>query len=277
MRKYLICILLVFTLFLGSCKKEEEQFVAKEIIADHVTLVDNDEISPYVIIQSVLDENDNLIYSLYYISIFPKQFNDQETNVTLTERFYDYYQVDYITESGKYDNYYHQYNYIDKSERSYGQNFLPQYDFKEELKTVNVLVKYRFTKNNEELVKEIKFKEEIIKFNIDNYNNINNNKYYVNLVKTKNDNEDFNRYKLEINFDNLITKGHFDIQTWVEIDDKIYPFVGYYHYRPNHGNIYSTTDIKMTAQKEINKMYCNICYYDENGVKSNYYFIKDFK
>ena len=84
----------------------------------HQYLVDGDEVSPYVIVQSVLDQDNNLIYSLTYISTFLNKINENDTSVTLTGRYYDYYQVDYETNSGAYHKYFHFYDYLDSSERA---------------------------------------------------------------------------------------------------------------------------------------------------------------
>ena len=275
MKKYLITFLFIFLMLFVGCKKDPEDqdkvTTADPIEAVHEVNVDGDEVSPYLLVQSVLNENNDLIYSLTYISIFPKNYSYNGNEFTLTGRFYDYYQVDYLTESGKYENYFHKYDYLDSTERSYGQNFMPSGNFKEQLDVLRVLVKYRFTRNGNEENKEIKFQEEIIKFDSTKYNQNDLGNYQVKLIKNKNQSEPFNRYKLSIDLDDNITTGHYDIQTWVEINGKLYPFVGYYHYRPNHGDIYTLTDIEVSDIYSISKIYYNIRYYNNDDVMNIYY------
>lgn len=278
MKKYLIVFLMLFVGLFVACgddpvEGEHPVTEADPIIAEHQYNVAQDEVSPYVLVESILNESKDLIYSLTYISIFPKTYLENDQEVTVTGRYYDYYQVDYVTDSGKYYNYFHEYDYLDSTERSYGQNFMPHFNFNEQLKELSVLVKYRFDRNNESYSEEVKFKESIIQFNIDNFNNNELENYSVDVNKIKNPNEDFNRYKLTINFDDEIKTGHFDIQTWVEIDNNIYPFIGYYHYRPNHGDIYTASDIKVPAIHQITKIYYTIVYYNESNQVTNTYYV----
>ena len=278
MKKYLIIFLMLFLVLFIGCGEDtpdepsEEIKEVEAIEAEHIYNVEGDEISPYIMVQSILDEEKNLIYSITYVSAFLKSIKENDETIDITARFYDYYQVDYKTLSGTLYKYFHQYDYIDSKERFYAQNFEPNYNFKEQLDNLKVLVKYRFDKLGKTFNKEIKFEEEIIKFDINEFNVNNLGNIDVRLNKIKNENEDFNRYKLSINLDDSITLGHYDIQTWIEIDGDVYPFVGFYHYRPNHGDIHTESDIKINEKYIISKIYYKIVYYsNENEIKNVYY------
>ena len=66
--------------------------------------------------------------------------------------------------------------------------------------------------------------------------------------------------------------GHFDIQTWVEINNEVYPFIGFYHYRPNHGDIKTESDIEVSDVYKITKIYYQIRYYSNEGKVEDYYY-----
>lgn len=277
LKKYLMLFLMLFIALMVACKEEgpDDEVPPTEadpIEAVHQTDVDGDEVSPYVIVQSILNENKDLIYSLTYISIFPKPFYEYGNKVDIVGRYYDYYQVDYVTDSGSYDKYFHQYDYLDSQERSYGQNFMPEYNFKEQLKTLKVLVRYRFTRDDIETSKEIKFQEDILKFDSTKFieNNIGN--HQVELISNRVESEEFYRYKIKIDLDDNILMGHFDIQTWVEINNEVYPFIGFYHYRPNHGDIKTESDIEVSDVYKITKIYYQIRYYSNEGKVEDYYY-----
>lgn len=284
MKKCLNLILIICVFFLLGCKEKEapieekeEEYQTKELInASHVYDLDSDEVNPYIVVKGLPGEDNNIIYSVIIFLNFPMNYNGS----VLTKRYYNYLQCDYYTENEE-TTYYHTFLHSDDdgAHLSNAFNIAPRYVTKDKLTKIFLNLQYEYELDSKQ-EKEIKFCENILSFDESNFSDIisqaveEEKKYSFDVLITKNEEEDFNRYKLIINLDKENATGHYDIQTWVKCNDKIIPFLGYYHYRVMNGNIQTVSDEKISIEENVNMIYYMVRYYDSNGNITNIYYQK---
>lgn len=273
MKKYLIIILLLFCMLAGCGGEEEYEPMKPEdregfekITAEH-TIIDED-VSTYLLVKNKPFKN-QLLYSITLYMDFEKG--------NRTSRYYEYYQMDYYLDNGKFGTHYHDFDRIDGAQRKYGQNFMPYYNIGSNIQYFNFLSQYSFMMKNENdkdvlYEKELKYKEEIITFESDaNYivinKNNNNEMFDFKFVKQSNEGEKYNRYKLniypEFNGDKSFV-GHLDIQCFIKCGEDIYPYLGLYHYNIQNGDYVSVSDELLDKTYNIEKLYFIINKYDNN-------------
>jgi len=278
MKKYFIVLLLLLC-FLAGCGGEEEYEPMKpedregfeKISAEH-TIVDED-VSSYIVIKNK-PLKDQILSSITLYMNFEKG--------NRTSRYYEYYQFDYYLENDTFGTHYHDFDKIDGAKRNYGQNFMPYYNLKSSIDYFNFLSEYSFNMKDETdkdvlYEKELKFKEEIIKFDSSaDFKNVDEKFEFV-FIKTSNDNEKYNRYKLNIypNIDDFV--GHLDIQCFIECGNDIYPYLGLYHYNISNGKYVTVSDELLDKAYTIDKLYFIINKHDNtndsslNNVETYYY------
>lgn len=277
MKKYLIIILLMFTFFLFGCKEdkpveEDKPIETKELIdASHEYNVDNDEVNPYLVVKGMLDGNEKIDYSLIIFLNFPRKYQDK----VLEKRFYNYLQCEYYAKDD-ITTYFHEFDHLedDGGHLSNAIKFAPRYNTNNLLDKIRCLLKYEYSLNNEKIEKEIKFEENMLLFDETKFSEEENDNYHFDLIINKNEEEDFNRYKFNIDLDDNNTSGHYDIQIWIKCDGKIIPFLGYYHYRTINGDISTVSDEKISIDRNVDVVYYMVRFYDYLGNQTDIYYQK---
>lgn len=269
-RYFLIAILAMLTICLIGCKKERPE--VKPIEASH--MIYDEKINSYMRILSRPGyEKNELVteYSFTFFSHFIKLDG-------ITGRYYNYYQVDWLTDNNQLDYSYHVFDYLDGAERNYSQNFHPYHKLKGDLLTnIKVQIDYEY---NYEVASEIVLKEETVTYNEDilifsenyaaKYENT-TNEFNVKIVNGSAAEKGYTRYYLSFELKDE-DKGHLDLQTWTIINDKVIPLYGLYHYQFNNGN-YNTygEGIDMLDEFQFDTVYCQINTYDEAGDEKSYF------
>ena len=279
---FLIIGLVIISLFLLMGCDDEIKYVPptpdevenfQKISGEHT--IEDDDVSSYLVVKNQ-PYNSELLYSL---SIFMNFEKGERTN-----RFYQYYQVDYYLENDSFGYDYHIFDKIDGAKRIYGQNFMPFYNLKSNIKTINYLIKYSFDMyTNDENVsynKEISYSENIINFDDkekDLYkDNSQDDDYVIEFTDNSLKDEKFNRYQINILPQDVEKKGHIDVQSFIECSNgKTYPFYGIYHYNLKEGVYYSVSDEKLDKTYNINKIYFIINEYLIDGSKNSYYYVEN--
>lgn len=260
MKKYLSFLLIFISLFLISCASEEKGLKYEKIEAEH--LVSDESISSYLVLKSKLID-EKMHHSLTIYSNFLKG----------TGRYYHYYQVDYLTNDGDIEQYYHLFNMTDNDERKYSQNFLPYYKFSG-VKEFDVLFEYEYILNEEKIVNQIKYHEDVLSFEEDE------KKYSDTLENVEikyneifKDEKKF--YNINIDFEEL-DSGHIDLQSWILTSNgELYPFFGVYHYQLDRGDYNSIEYDEIDKNLEIEKIYFKINHYYDDKVDSYLYQMKN--
>ena len=281
-----LLIIVLFLSFFFSCKEKEDEkekenedtkYYTPELIdAIHQVDVDNDEVSPYIVIKGLPYDEETIDYSIIVFLNFPKNYQGD----VLTKRYYNYLQCDYYT-SNESTIYYHNFDHLpdDGGHLSNAFNIAPRYNTKDYLTKISFNLKYEYELENK-IEKEIIFNENIFSFDESKFSDIiskaveEENRYSFDVIITKNEDEDFNRYKLIINLDSENVTGHYDIQTWIECGERIIPFVGYYHYRVGNGDIMSVSDEKVNVNENVSAIYYMVRFYDSNGNITDTYYQK---
>ena len=295
MKKYWIIILLLLCMLAGCGREEDYEPMKPEdregfekISAEH-TIIDED-VSTYLLIKNK-PFNDQLLYSITLYMNFEKG--------NRTSRYHEYYQMDYYLENDVFGTHYHDFDRIDGAKRNYGQNFMPYYNLGSDIKYFNFLSQYSFMMKDDSgkdilYEKELKYKEEIIKFekdanyvaiqkednnedqNIEDQNTENQNKFDFKFTKQSIEGEKYNRYKLNIypkfeESDEFV--GHLDIQCFIKCGEDIYPYLGLYHYNIVNGNYVTVSDELLDKTYNIEKLYFIINKYEINNpnVEKFYY------
>ena len=278
MKKLLLIIIIFLFVFFVGCKKDEEPQekedeeiikTAEPVIATHEYDLDNDEVNPYIVIKG-LPSDDAIDYSIIAFLNFPKNFNGK----VLTKRYYNYLQCDYYTDNDL-TTYYHTFDHADDDggHLSNAFNFCPRYHTSNLLTKVCMELRYEYELDAIHQDKTVKFEENILRFEDIKISEIIEDNDICDIIVKKNDEEDFYRYKISIKLDE-INNGHYDIQTWLEVDDKIIPFIGYYHYRTLNGDINSVSDEKISIDRTVSSVYYMLRFYDSNGNITEYYYQK---
>lgn len=244
---------------------EVENF--QKISGSH-TIVDED-VSSYILIKN-RPYKDELLYSM---TIYMDFYRGERTN-----RFYEYYQIDYYLQDDTFGYDYHLFDNIDGAKRIYGQNFMPFYNIGGVVKNVKYQIKYSFDMKNKE-TNEIETFNKVINYSEDLISFDSNAKYSQtceDFIFEFNDcsinGEKYNRYKLNMIINND-KSGHIDMQSFIECKDgKIYPYLGIYHYNLERGNFNSVSDDKIDKEYEINKVYYIVNYYSLDGELTQYYY-----
>ena len=232
------------------------------------TIIDED-VSSYILIKNK-PYKDNLLYSM---TIYMDFYKGERTN-----RFYEYYQIDYYLQDDTFGYDYHLFDNIDGAKRIYGQNFMPYYNIGGIVKNIKYQIKYSFDLKNKEtneietFNKVINYSEDLIIFD-DKANYLETfEDYTFEFLDCSIDGEKNNRYKLNM-FINNNKEGHIDMQSFIECKDgKVYPYLGIYHYNLERGSFNSVSDDKLDKVYEISKVYYIINYYDLNGELTQYYY-----
>ena len=278
MKKYLTIILLVFIVFYAGCKEEkpveeDKPFETKELIeASHEINVDSDEVNPYLVVKGMPADNGKIDYSLIIYLNFPRKYQDK----VLEQRFYNYLQCDYYA-GNEVTTYFHEFDHGDDDggHLSNAIKFVPRYNTNEVLNKVRCILKYEYSLNNEINNKEIKFEENILSFDETKFSDeIENDNYHFEMIINKNEEEDFNRYKFNIDLDDNNITGHYDIQIWIKCDGEIIPFLGYYHYRAINGDISTVSDEKISIDRNVDVVYYMVRFFDYSGKETDIYYQK---
>lgn len=256
MKKTVVLILiLVINVLLIGCKNDSVGLKYEKIAADH--LISSDGVSSYMTVISKKTDGD-MYYSLTVYSDFLKG----------TSRYYNYYQVDYLTDDG-IKQYYHNFVFEDADKRKYAQNFLP-YQKIDEIKSFDVLFSYEYKENEEVIKNDLKYHEEILKLTEEEKKLISKFSEFNFYVDTKVIDENNIGYKINLDINDIET-GHLDFQTWIETGDgDILPFYGVYHYQTERGNYKDVGYEKLDINTKIKKMYLKIEHYSENNNKKVY-------
>ena len=226
-----------------------------------------DEVNPYIVVKGLPGSNNTINYSIIVFLNYLKKYQDN----VLTRRYYNYMQLDYYTNNDStvyYHNFIH--NEEDGGHYSNAFNVAPRYNTSELLTNVSLNLKYEY-ELEEKVEKEIKFSENILAFDENKFSDIitkavdEDNRYHFDIIVTKNEDEDYYRYKVVINLDDNNLSGHYDIQTWVKCNERLIPFIGYYHYRAINGNVNSVSDEKIEANEKVSEIYYMVRFYDGDG------------
>ena len=285
MKKILIIFLAFLLVFMVSCKKdennennEEENEENKEIEevslidATHNYLVDKDEVNPYFVVKGLPSDNGFIDYTLIVFLNFPRNYQDK----VLEKRYYNYIQCDYYT-NDENTSYVHHFDHgeDDGGHLSNAIKIAPRYHIDTPLLKLSCLLQYEYEMDKTRKEGEIKFLEDILVFDETKYSeDMEVDNYSFDVIITKKDDEDYNRYKLIIDLDDENINGHYDIQTWILCDDEVIPFIGYYHYRAINGDINTVSDEKISIDRNVNVVYYMVRFYDSEGNVSDFYYQK---
>lgn len=259
MKKSLFLILLImFSAFIVSCK-DDSGLKYKKIEASHNIL--SEDISSYLTVSSKM-LNDELYYSLIIYSDFLQG----------NSRYYNYYQVDYKTINNEINQYYHNFTFEDANQRSYAQRFLP-FQKVNEINEFDVLISYEYKKNDEKIVNDLLYHEDILKLSDKDVNNaLNESDFYDFSYDFISD--EINKLKINLCF-NELNSGHLDFQTWIKTENgKLVPFFGVYHYQVERGN-YKTISYE-EINEQISEIYIKINYYSLANEKKEVVLKKEF-
>ncbi len=268
MKRWFILVLFI-CLFLSGCSNMKGLQYDK-IVAEHE--VYHQDLNSYVVINAKPVLEKDTIRVKYAITIYANI-------VEGTGRYFNYYQVDWTTDTGKIDQYYHIFQ-EDARKRSYAQNFFPyNYVYGNQITKVDVLYDYEYLIQEESIATKVKYSEEMmmlptseltsLKF-VDSLEN-----YQIELIASKRKTEEFNRFKLNIHFVNLEETSHIDFQSWIVTSDgDIYPFYGIYHYQIDSGDFISVGDEMIDDIIDFKEMFCKIKYYNHEEIYEEYYKMK---
>lgn len=265
MKKWLI-LLLFGLLFISGCSRMKGLQYEK-ILAEHE--IYNQDLNSYLLVNGKPVLEKESIKIKYAITIYANI-------IAGTGRYFNYYQVDWTTDTGKIDQYYHIFN-EDARKRSYAQNFFPyNYVYGSLITKIDVLFDYEYLQQEESVEAKIMYSEDLLTLNASELDSskfastLEN--YQIELIAIKRKMEDFNRFKLNIGFLNLDQDSHIDFQSWIVTnDDKIYPFYGIYHYQLNNGDYISVGDEMIDNIIDFKEMFCKIKYYHNSDVYEEYY------
>ncbi|MDD2492912.1 MAG: hypothetical protein PHY83_03105 [Bacilli bacterium] len=265
MKKWLI-LLLFGLLFISGCSRMKGLQYEK-ILAEHE--IYNQDLNSYLLVNGKPVLEKESIKIKYAITIY--------ANIIVgTGRYFNYYQVDWTTDTGRIDQYYHIFN-EDARKRSYAQNFFPyNYVYGSLITKIDVLFDYEYLQQEESVEAKIMYSEDLLTLNASELDSskfastLEN--YQIELIAIKRKMEDFNRFKLNIGFLNLDQESHIDFQSWIVTnDDKIYPFYGIYHYQLSNGDYISVGDEMIDNIIDFKEMFCKIKYYHNSDVYEEYY------
>ncbi|MDD3348254.1 MAG: hypothetical protein PHD85_01205 [Bacilli bacterium] len=265
MKKWLI-LLLFGLLFISGCSRMKGLQYEK-ILAEHE--IYNQDLNSYLLVNGKPVLEKESIKIKYAITIYANI-------IAGTGRYFNYYQVDWTTDTGRIDQYYHIFN-EDARKRSYAQNFFPyNYVYGSLITKIDVLFDYEYLQQEESVEAKIMYSEDLLTLNASELDSskfastLEN--YQIELIAIKRKMEDFNRFKLNIGFLNLDQESHIDFQSWIVTnDDKIYPFYGIYHYQLSNGDYISVGDEMIDNIIDFKEMFCKIKYYHNSDVYEEYY------
>lgn len=285
MKKILIIFLAFLLVFMVSCKKDEKPIDQEDddegnkeieevvpIEATHSYLVDSDEVNPYFVVKGIPSDNGFIDYTVIIFLNFPRNYQDK----VLEKRYYNYIQCDYSTNDEK-TSYVHHFDHADDDggHLSNAIKIAPRYHIDTPLLKLACNLRYEYEVDKTRKESEIKFEEDILVFDETKYSDdMEVENYNFDVVITKKDDEDYNRYKLVIDLDDENKEGHYDIQTWILCDDEVIPFIGYYHYRAMNGDISTVSDEKISIDRNVNVVYYMVRFYDSEGNISDFYYQK---
>ena len=265
MKKWLI-LLLFGLLFISGCSRMKGLQYEK-ILAEHE--IYNQDLNSYLLVNGKPVLEKESIKIKYAITIYANI-------IAGTGRYFNYYQVDWTTDTGRIDQYYHIFN-EDARKRSYAQNFFPyNYVYGSLITKIDVLFDYEYLQQEESVEAKIMYSEDLLTLNASELDSskfastLEN--YQIELIAIKRKMEDFNRFKLNIGFLNLDQESHIDFQSWIVTnDDKIYPFYGIYHYQLSNGDYISVGDEMIDNIIDFKEMFCKIKYYHNSDAYEEYY------
>lgn len=260
-RLMLSILLLCFIFICIGCNKDEqlvdeENIDIKDIVSSH-TLYEED-LNIYLLLQSIPEKENDKVALKQSITIYSDFLKGNRTS-----RHYSFYQVDYKTEV--LNRYFHIFDFTNEAnKRSYAQCFLPFSELDSSINEISVLFKYSYMIGEEVFEKEASFKENMIVFDKDKFNNSNIDSGYdisISIVENGDEykeEENFNRYKLSLimSDENKQKDGHIDFCAFVKFSDgNIYSLYSLYHYNFNRSDYVSVRDTKVSKQFEIEEVY----------------------
>jgi len=265
MKRWFILVLFA-CLFLAGCRTMKGLQYDK-IIAEHE--VYHPDLNSYVLINAKPVLEKDTIKVKYAITIYANI-------VAGTGRYFNYYQVDWTTDTGKIDQYYHIFK-EDARKRSYAQNFFPyNYVDGKQITKVDILYDYEYLLQEEKIAAKVQYSEEMMRLMPSELtdskfvNSLEN--YQIELIALKRKTEAVNRFKLNIRFIDLEEASHIDFQSWIVTNDgDIYPFYGIYHYQIDNGDFISVGDEIIADIIDFKEMFCKIKYYHQDEVYQEYY------
>jgi len=265
MKRWFILVLFACLFFAGCRTMKGLQY--DKIVAEHE--VYHQDLNSYVLINAKPVLEKDTIKVKYAITIYANI-------VAGTGRYFNYYQVDWTTDTGKIDQYYHIFK-EDARKRSYAQNFFPyNYVDGKQITKVDILYDYEYLLQEEKIAAKVQYSEEMMRLMPSELtdskfvNSLEN--YQIELIALKRKTEAVNRFKLNIRFIDLEEASHIDFQSWIVTNDgDIYPFYGIYHYQIDNGDFISVGDEIIADIIDFKEMFCKIKYYHQDEVYQEYY------
>ena len=265
MKRWFILVLFACLFFAGCRTMKGLQY--DKIVAEYE--VYHPDLNSYVLINAKPVLEKDTIKVKYAITIYANI-------VAGTGRYFNYYQVDWTTDTGKIDQYYHIFK-EDARKRSYAQNFFPyNYVDGKQITKVDILYDYEYLLQEEKIVAKVQYSEEMMRLMPSELtdskfvNSLEN--YQIELIALKRKTEAVNRFKLNIRFIDLEEASHIDFQSWIVTNDgDIYPFYGIYHYQIDNGDFISVGDEIIADIIDFKEMFCKIKYYHQDEVYQEYY------
>ncbi|HNZ78099.1 MAG TPA: hypothetical protein PKG96_00425 [Bacilli bacterium] len=265
MKRWFILVLFACLFFAGCRTMKGLQY--DKIVAEHE--VYHPDLNSYVLINAKPVLEKDTIKVKYAITIYANI-------VAGTGRYFNYYQVDWTTDTGKIDQYYHIFK-EDARKRSYAQNFFPyNYVDGKQITKVDILYDYEYLLQEEKIAAKVQYSEEMMRLMPSELtdskfvNSLEN--YQIELIALKRKTEAVNRFKLNIRFIDLEEASHIDFQSWIVTNDgDIYPFYGIYHYQIDNGDFISVGDEIIADIIDFKEMFCKIKYYHQDEVYQEYY------
>ena len=259
MKKYLIFALIVLVSTLVGCNKKPVEFIPDRIEANHEFL--NDDFLSFIKLSTDLELDQGQITPKYSMTAFMHIARG-------TNRKINYYQVDWITSDNTYDIYYRNEVAVTTPSRFIAQEFLPFVKVSDNaIDTIKAHYKYQSSINEVMEVREVKYKEEVLNFNEEDYTQISNQDDVFNIsLKKSNLNDDKYRFKYSINFKTEDEAVHLDMQSWIKTKDgDIYPLMGLYNYATFSEDYISVSDEIVDKVVEIEEIYIKLIYsYNDN-------------
>jgi len=265
MKRWFILVLFACLFFAGCRTMKGLQY--DKIVAEYE--VYHPDLNSYVLINAKPVLEKDTIKVKYAITIYANI-------VAGTGRYFNYYQVDWTTDTGKIDQYYHIFK-EDARKRSYAQNFFPyNYVDGKQITKVDILYDYEYLLQEEKIAAKVQYSEEMMRLMPSELtdskfvNSLEN--YQIELIALKRKTEAVNRFKLNIRFIDLEEASHIDFQSWIVTNDgDIYPFYGIYHYQIDNGDFISVGDEIIADIIDFKEMFCKIKYYHQDEVYQEYY------
>lgn len=257
MKKINLLLLFILLAVLVGCKGDnDDEFNPDKVEAEHSLFTEG--FSSYVKISTNVAEEDGEIIPKYSITAFMHVLEGINREIT-------YYQFDWVTSDNTFDTYYNR--EFGEPLRFIAQQFLPFVKVSgNAIDKISGLIKYKTKINDTFVKKEVKYSENIIKYNPSDYSEISNQDDVLSMNIYKFDFVDGNyHFKYQFNFKTTNEIVHLDMQSWFKTKNgDVYPLMGLYNYATKSENYLSVSDEVISGTVELDEIYIKVVYIYNN-------------